>query len=539
MKKICLLYSVLFCFSTLLFAQKYEDREEWGESVQISMVSVPGGQTEKKVIYKYGLVNDKGGSVTGMEYENIIFTEDGMAIVTKDGKRGMMDNSGKLVIGMIYDKMYPFAPGKLRVKKGDRWGVIDYKGKTVLPFVYDVISEPLGGVVKARKNKKFGLMTMSAKQISPFAYDYISLSGDGKTCIAKKGEFYTLLDPVSGKELTPLKYTYLYNENNYIRTTITNANGETYGIIDKEGKECIPCIYNRIDYYKNNVAIVEGNYRRYGLVACGKELTRVAYDRLVAIKGGLFIGQSDMGEDQLLDSLGKTIVSIPKEFRIISYCDNGFLQLKGKDKKTITDGSKTLFTFSPEASIMYQNGLFIERNKAFTNLYNIKGDTISQNEYTSLSFLDNSDNLLIATKEGKTGIIDASNKVIIPFEYDKIYWMSKNNHIRVVKDGKCGMIDLNDKVVIPFEYKAIYTLGDDKYKAEKEDGLSAILEKTGKLLVPAKYASVYPKGNFYEVVYALKSGIIDRDGNEIVAPQYNSAKDYSNGMFIVVNREEQ
>lgn len=69
-----------------------------------------------------------------------------------------------------------------------------------------------------------------------------------------------------------------------------------------------------------------------------------------------------------------------------------------------------------------------------------------------ITFVDN---------DGKYGVVDCKNNIILPFEYDDC-WSSENGElILVCKDGKYGAVDYKGKTVIPFDYDDISSATED------------------------------------------------------------------------------
>lgn len=83
--------------------------------------------------------------------------------------------------------------------------------------------------------------------------------------------------------------------------------------------------------------------------------------------------------------------------------------------------------------------------------------------------------MVFLEKNNKIGAIDNNGKVIIPFEYDSAYIVTtpidgepythcltdisgfyKYGVIVLKKNNKCGVLDKNNKIIIPFEYDEIY-----------------------------------------------------------------------------------
>ncbi|WP_291144792.1 WG repeat-containing protein [Flavobacterium sp. UBA7680] len=61
---------------------------------------------------------------------------------------------------------------------------------------------------------------------------------------------------------------------------------------------------------------------------------------------------------------------------------------------------------------------------------------------------------IISNKKYKRGFIDLQGKVIIPFEYDDVFYFG-NNLIRVSKNEKTGVVDMENKIILPLKYDYI------------------------------------------------------------------------------------
>ena len=126
----------------------------------------------------------------------------------------------------------------------------------------------------------------------------------------------------------------------------------------------------------------------------------------------------------------------------------------------------------------------------------------------------------ISQKNGKWGLEDKDEKVIIPFLYEslrKLDVMYSMNHFDISrfvaeKNGKCGLIDKSNKTVIPFEYENLYFGGGNPMhinivKKEKV-GLADCI--TGQIIIPCEYDGVYSWiSEFFIAKKGGKWGVID------------------------------
>lgn len=136
--------------------------------------------------------------------------------------------------------------------------------------------------------------------------------------------------------------------------------------------------------------------------------------------------------------------------------------------------------------------------------------------------------LILAVKENKAGLIDASGNVIINFLYDNnsrepftaIETLLKSGLILTTQNKKSGIIDNQGNVLVPFQYDAVEvreypdTLLFDIGIKNKFGIYSAELKKE---IVPPTYdEKIFFEENFAVVSRKKKYGVLDRVGKEVV-----------------------
>lgn len=94
-----------------------------------------------------------------------------------------------------------------------------------------------------------------------------------------------------------------------------------------------------------------------------------------------------------------------------------------------------------------------------------------------------------------------------------------------VKDGKTGIVDLNNRVLLPFEYHKIHWQKGNLVNFESEESLRGLVNFQNQVRAPAAYPYLNstPNPNLFIVRDArMKTGLIDSTGNTIVPFQYYS-----------------
>jgi len=148
---------------------------------------------------------------------------------------------------------------------------------------------------------------------------------------------------------------------------------------------------------------------------------------------------------------------------------------------------------------------------------------------------------LNAVKRGiKWGFIDATGKVIIPFEYKEAREFAEG--LAAVKlKNRWGFIDKTGKVVIPFQYY---------YARNFSEGLAAVqsgpywgfIDKTGKEIVPCKYYfDVRDFSEGFAAVYdgGYRWGYVDKTGKMVIPfNKYKYVWNFSGGLAAVNNKNK-
>lgn len=150
-----------------------------------------------------------------------------------------------------------------------------------------------------------------------------------------------------------------------------------------------------------------------------------------------------------------------------------------------------------------------------------------------------------ATYNGKEGMIDGNNKIIIPIEYSnigKFYNVGAYNMAWVEQDGKYGIYNIDGTVIQPWDIEKAYVMNENSgtsyltfddfpdpstpYIHIVVNGMTGVLSgKTYKTVIPCKYGYISPVINeraFYKA--NNKWGIMDIQNNSIQEAIYDKIK---------------
>lgn len=143
----------------------------------------------------------------------------------------------------------------------------------------------------------------------------------------------------------------------------------------------------------------------------------------------------------------------------------------------------------------YRDNVYKCQRNGKLGLVNAQDITLLQCEYSSIK---HSGEYVYLVKNGKNGYAELKGtdevKSLIPCIYDKLESYSKNAPMRATYNGKEGMIDGNNKIIIPFEYSNIgkfYNVGAYTMAWVEQDGKYGIYNIDGTVIQPWDIEKAY------------------------------------------------
>ena len=296
-----------------------------------------------------------------------------------------------------------------------------------------------------------------------------------------------------------------------------------WGIIDKEGNEVIPCIYDEIQLFQND------NFNKFAL-----QYFMVHFGGYPNGKWGIVDRQGRMVDDSYFEDVDYTIskdgcfayylankwsdddvlmgiYSIPEkrilftpQFLDVEFLDNGNFSVEVFDKAL---GRKV-------EKIIDRNGqpLFFSK---YSSIYNTK----EHNEVVIYEYTDNEWRSL-------HGLIDKEGNEILPCKYDTpwngISFERQQIICRDKSDKKYGLIGFDETIIIPPIYYELRWVPKTDFLVakvgEKDALLSGLLLIDGTEVLSAKYECIDIEND-----YILARGV-DKNGTTIYKIEYSNKK---------------
>ena len=250
-------------------------------------------------------------SLYSAEYSDIepVFCGD-MYLVSRNGLCGFIDERGEEIIPCKYDCVCAFNNGLARVIKDDTWLLIDNEDDIILKLDCEGISDFAEGMALIIRNGKCGYIDASGNEVISCVYEKARLFNNGVAPVKKsKWYFIDKLGNIVSKELVV----------DYDEVEMTDSKlwkvyySGKYGLIDTNGQEIIPCVYENLYKLADGVWKADLDYPndKCSLLIddAGNQLSSNKYDDIYSWKRNHdVIAASQNSKCGLIDVRGNEIV---------------------------------------------------------------------------------------------------------------------------------------------------------------------------------------------------------------------------------------
>ncbi len=503
---------------------------------------------------KIALFNDLGKNLTEFEIDSISAFKFNKAKFYKNMLCGIMSRDGSILESAIYADVHIHTDGTYKVLPENNWKIIsaddqllqELKGNAIhsigekryrlnkhehfqllnenlVPITQDwfqFLGHVKEGNIVFQKNNKYGLMDTDHKIRTPAVFD--SLIVLNKFLIGKKithGHMSWGLYNFKGERVSDQLFISVQSYNDdYI---ITN-NIYYKGLMDVNGKEILPTIYENIIQVKNNKVAVKF-HKQYGILN---------------FKGDWLVGPSHhplqiLKDDHYLEIQNEIAYLKNKEGDIIYFSKNQLSDEGDYLVESWEDGK--VWKIDLQGRIYAEHGnspslLFEAIYPPSEGFYGIKKD----NRY---GFVDDQNRLRIANryegigsyKEGlapvmirnKWGFIDKSENIVIQPQFEQAEDFYRGISI-VVKEGKYGLIDMKGNMIITADYNGIKRLSNDHYLIER-NGEYGMAVHTGRIMINPVYDDLIDLDNGFVIVRRNnKYGLLTEEGLNTIPIIYDA-----------------
>jgi hypothetical protein len=536
-----------------------------------------------------GLINDKGKILLNTKFETLEQQkENPNTFFVKSLDRNHLDEIDSNYDG-VFDLKKGWIVDTLYLEKNDgvhilvqknpdlregntdsKYGIINEKYKTILPFEYDEINTVEHITFDVKRCDGSNLASCLSKNIY---------------YICQKDKKYGIFDLQTEKWLTPLKYDFIYqfyiNKNDYLKYEYGENNIVFLALkegkwrwIDVYDKQLSDDLMDYAGYQQDNLFTIKDNkitlhHPNYYPQNMPFEL-EFSYDRNA---NDSFMLYRDFVKGDLLVNRKGALV-LPPQYSIVSQYGKYVIANDDKGIQWIFDDEGTKRPFLTEYKIhlaQIKEGIVIveDPQKRTLGVVSPEGKVIIPIRQYAVTALDNED--IIWVKEKSSPYVDDKKKIPkTPLERRKTqpnYWLnsSDNDWLMFNKKGEqlttttfafpfkihhnhgIGIIRLSEnsetykagiwrtsdgKNLLPPQYDQIYFSEFNRlYYIYKKDAVGmkvGVCDTTGRIMIEPKLDRI----GFFYGEYAIiqeggKLGLITRDGQYKIPPQYNAFKNTS------------
>lgn len=294
-----------------------------------------------------------------------------------------------------------------------------------------------------------------------------------------------------------------YDFNNGIAKVHKEIDGKIkFGLINKQGKIILPCIYSRIGSFSDGlIAIEDANYK------CG----------YADIEGN---------------------VVVPCQFDKVGYYSEGLGRVTQGDSCAYINnkGEVVIPYFLAYSANPFKNGIAaIEKYKRQTYFIDKQGNVvIPQQDYRCYGCSEGL--FIVRSKKGsRYGLMDTKGKMVVDMNYYSMEPFSEGlTAVGESQTHKYGFIDTKGSMVIPLQFESANSFSEGLAAVEK-GGKWGFINKKGQIVIPYKYERVQ---RFSEGLAAVrinnKWGFVNMNGELIITCQYERCEDFNEGYAVVM-----
>ncbi len=558
---------------------KYKYAEEF-----YSDNAVIGDFDAETYIYRYGMINKKGQEVIPVEYDQLKYLSEGLAMAYKDGKYGYINAKNQVIIDFKYVYAYDFSEGLALVAEDTNedavyeYFYIDTKGNKISELTFDDGYSCYDGMAQVffndkssttnnynydndyYANRKINFILKSGKLLAPDTLDYVDYFNDKNLIIVGKKDAnkrinYTYMTR-QGKYLIPFQLEIAYiDQLPRIKNTDQNY-VTTYALADTKGKT-ISEFYSFIDKFSEGYAIVKNEDNKYTFINNkGKQITKDAWEKVEPFTAGKAKVYKDEKvtyidtEGKILGDFKYDILAQTTYYKIIKYKD-AYAIVNSKDE-LLTDKLDTVVTISPEVA-KYQvkkltGYLDVKNNKEvkFSEISEFKNGIAKAKYLGKYGYINNNYQWIVEPTynqvadfendkakvilNAKYNYINAKGEILDKWKWDTNTEFVSYNELKFVKWNNKYALVSNDEIISEWFYY-LEKINDDVIV--KKQGVLYSIQPTGELLVYYVDNGLYIDYQYNDTEYMY--GIKDNKDNLIVDYKYNYIAPYNEGFALAQN----
>lgn len=514
-----------------------------------------------------GYINKAGKEIIPCEYTELIPDEEGLVWMKKNEKYGLYNANGVQLSAPRFNSFQSFREGLAWVQVDEKWSFINKEGVMLIPPKYEEADFFYEGMARVREFESYGFINKNGEMTVNDMYENAENFNEGLAAVKVNLEGGSR----SWIYLNKKEEWMITNEGKGFTRAGSFSNGfarvekgeDSAGIIDKSGKEIIPCEYEEIGELSDSMVAVK-KYRKWGYCNLkGELIISCRFDEAYRFANGLALVTS--GDSYYINKKGDFVKAVKNSIDGEEDTDK---ESNRRDQLTIdyinTRGEKVILGKQGVLSSIFFNNmtpLIMNSKCGFMNkegvvaiscMYDSAGSfneglaTVRMNKKWGFIYQDGDTltscrfeyaynfhkGLAIVKMYGKYGYLAKTGELLIPYNFDMAYTFKDS--LAIIRIGThFGFINKEGVPIIPCQYDDVFDFHEGLAAVQKE-GLWGYINRQGNIVIPFRYEEAF---DFHEglagVMKEGKMGYIDRTGSTVIAFRYKTALTFNQGTAFV------
>lgn len=440
-----------------------------------------------------------------------------------------------LLVCLLTTSLSGWADSFQTFEENGKVGLKNQEGKVVLPASFEALGwsdgsfSVIGNVTGYRQNNQWGILNLKKEFITKAEYESLVYSGGDYVVVKKKinpAQRKTACLNLRGEIQIPFVYDDIQVHG--LRAIVINLiNGRyQYGLVDLQNKLIIPASYSRISPLGTLRYAVQNSSGKIALYAeDGRAITTFTIDSISMFQGdkAFFYVNANMG---LLDREGNVLVEAL--YQSIKIEDDRISVLPHHQWIVLDAANKTVQNFQAENILKASPGNNIYQLSGQFGLMDETWTVTLPAQYQNLTYVQ--DDLFLAQKDFKTGIITSTNKPVIPLQYDSV--VVNYPHVRALSRFGWALTDINRTFTSFKTYSRIDTPQHGLFPVKSNQFWGA-LTLQGEETIHCVFDSLLEISDNHVVVkFKGQYGIISPREEWVVAPQLHPVRLVNDSSYL-------
>ena len=215
------------------------------------------------------------------------------------------------------------------------------------------------------------------------------------------------------------------------------------------------------------------------------------------------------------------------------------LNSKNEEIFTQYEQIEAIANYDTNNNVWYEDNVLKVKQADKYGIINLTGKELAECEYEEITAMEGIKNTLKIVKDKKVGIIDSEGKEIIKPQYTNITNLGKDNKegfIVTGEDGKSGIVNYSNQIVVEAKYDQIEKINGNDMYVVKQDKKQSLIKKDGTEILNTGYDEIKQilKNADDGIIYTKNSkyGVMKTTGEIVIDAKYEDLKEAKAGIFI-------